>query len=247
MRPIIIIALLATLISGCSKPIEESFKHRIEYSVSIQFGNPVMDGRGVPEIDYVKNVTLIVPLPFRNGTPMNISLLSTPKGWDASIIETEHGMMLLLKAEKLKTWRMEKIPVPITPESQDKPEIPEEKRPASYEFRVRLKLIREVNTLNPLENEYVLQPKLGLNEIKCGEDAKFYPFARCYSYFAPIYFSSEPFVDAGVSVWLGGDNWWFTYGWTGNEFDDHLFVNFEEPGWKLVKGNLNTGKGVYRK
>ncbi len=207
----------------------------------------MIDRRDVPEINYVKNITLIVPLPFRNGTSINISSLSTPEGWNASLIKTEHGIMLLLNSEKLKTWRMEKIPVPIKPGSQDKPEIPEEKRPASYEFRVRLELSREVNTLNPLKDEYVLQPELELNETKCGEDAKFYPFARCYSYLAPIYFSSEPFVDAGIVVWLEGSNWWFDYGWKGNEYDDFLFADFEKAGWKIAKGNLKTGIGVYRR
>ncbi len=247
MRLIPSIILLALMISGCSEPVKESFKHRIEYSVTIQFGKPVMDRREIPDVGYVENVTLIVPLPFRNSIPINISLLNVTEGWNASLIETKYGTMLLLKAEKLKTWRMEKVPTPVKPRSQDRPEIPEEKRPASYRFKIRLELDRDVNTLNPLKDEYVLQPKLELSEIKCGEDAKFYLFARCFSYLSPIYFSSEPFVNAGVGVWLGGDNWWFTYGWTGNEYDDFLFADFEKAGWKITKGNLKTGMGVYKK
>ncbi|WP_456369140.1 hypothetical protein [Geoglobus sp.] len=247
MRPIVTLLLLVMLISGCSKPVEESFKHGIEYSISLEFGKPAGIRREIPDVNFVENVTLIVPFPFRNGTPMNVSLLSLPEGWNASLIETDYGTMLLLRADGLETWRMEKVPVPVEPGSRETPEIPEEKRPASYEFRIRLEPDREVNTLDPLGGEYLLQPKLDLREVECGDDARLYRFARCYSYLAPVYFSSEPFVDAGVVVWLGGDNWWFTYGWTGNEFDDSLFASFEKPGWKFANGSLKAGYGVYRR
>ena len=247
VRLIAVFLLLTLLTFGCSEPVEESFKHKIRYTISVEFGKPVKDRREVPQVDFVENITLIVPLPVRNGTPINLSLLATPEGWNASLVETEYGLMLLLRAEKLKTWRMGKVPVPVEPGSEEKPEIPEEKRPAIYEFEVVLDLDREVNTLNPLKGEYVLQPKLELVEVECGEDMRFYQFARCYSYIAPVYFSSEPFVDAGVVVWLEGSNWWFTYGWTGNEFGDFFFASFEKPGWKTVKGNLSTGRGVYRR
>lgn len=247
VRLIVAIVLLVLMISGCSEPVEESFKHRIEYSVSIEFGKPAGINGEIPDVDFVENMTLIVPFPFRNDTPMNVSLLSIPDGWSASLTETEYGTMLLLKAERVETWKMEKVPVPVEPGSNETPEVPEERRPASYEFRIRLELNREVNTLNPLEDEYLLQPKLELVEVECGEDARFYRFARCYSYLAPVYFSSEPFADAGVVVWLEGNNWWFTYGWTGNEFNDFFFASFEKPGWEIARGNLSAGMGAYRR
>ncbi|MDK2782317.1 MAG: hypothetical protein PWR13_1345 [Archaeoglobi archaeon] len=142
---------------------------------------------------------------------------------------------------------MKPIPVGIEEGNNTPKQTPQlVKRPASYEFKLNLRLNREVNTLNPIGEEYLLEPKFNLGEMECPEDDPHYRNTRCFNYTTFIYYESEPFVNASLSIWLNGRNSWFQMGWTGNEFNDRIYVENLREGWNEVRGLLKTGIGVYR-
>jgi len=241
----LLIPVIVLLLSGCSEPVEESFTYSIDYSVSITFGEIQGDVVKPPKIDEIGNVTVIVPLPVLN-KPIGLENLSIPKGWKVEVVKTPYGKMLKLSGEKVRTWVMSPMPVPIKEGSNVTPTPPMVKRAASYGFKLRLKLDREVNTLNPLNGEYVLKPKFNLREISCPEDyIKHYRNVKCYKYTTVIFYDSDPMVNASIVVWLEGRNNWFQMGWTGNEFDDYVFAYVTNKGWHNVTGKLETGQGVY--
>lgn len=242
-----VLALLAVALSGCLSPIEESFKHTLNYRVSVEFRDTEQDMALPSEVEEVKNITVIVPFPFLDELPMDLQNLTVPENWKAEIIETPYGKMLKLRGENVKTWKMEPMPVPVEPGKNVAvtPEIV--KRAASYEFEVSVRLERDVNTLKPLDNEYVLKPKLDLKEDACGEvRTKYFRNLRCYTYTTKVFYESEPMVNASVVVWLEGRNDWFQMGWTGNEFDDFIHVYLTQEGWQSVNGRMEAGTGVYR-
>jgi hypothetical protein len=244
----LILSLLTVLFSGCMSPVEESFMHTLSYRVTVEFGDIVGDAVIPAEVDVVKNVTVIVPFPFLDGNPMDLQNMSVPENWKAEIVETSYGKMLKLSGENVKTWEMRPMPVPAEPGKTPTVTPQMVKRAALYEFESRLRLNREVNTINPLDGEYVLQPKLDLKDEACSEDyVKHFRNARCYVYKTMVFYDSEPRVNARVVVWLEGRNEWFQMGWTGNEFDDYLiFVHLTQGGWQSFTGKLDAGKGVYR-
>ena len=245
MRDCILLPLLLTilLLSGCSEPVEKSFTHSIDYSVSITFGEVQGDVVKPPEVDEVENVTVIVPLSVLD-EPIGLENLSVPDGWKAEIVETPYGKMLKLSGEEVRTWIMSQMPVQAKPGSNVTPTMA--KRAARYAFELRLKLDREVNTLNPLNGEYILKPKFNLKEVACPEDyIKHYRNVKCYNYTTLIFYDSDPMLNASVVVWLEGRNNWFQMGWTGNEFDDRIFAYLTSRGWHNVTGKLETGQGVY--
>ncbi len=246
MRAFILLLLVAAfLLAGCSEPIEESFTHTIDYSVSVTFGELQGDVVKPPSVDEIENVTVIVPLPALD-YPIDIENLSCPKGWKAEIVETPYGEMLKLSGEKVKTWVMSPMPVPVEEGSNATPTPTMVKRAASYDFELTLRPDREINTLNPIEGEFVLKPKFDLREVGCPEEyTKHYRNVKCYEYTTMLFYSSDPAVNADVVVWLNGRNNWFQMGWTGNEFDDYFFAHPNSSGWHEITGKLETGQGVY--
>lgn len=244
---LVILILLTALLLGCMKPVEESFKHTLSYRISIEFGDFRGDVIIPPEIDEVKNVTIVVPLPILGEEPMDLGKMMVPENWKAEVVETPYGKMLRLSGENVKTWVMKPMPIPAEPGKTPTATPQMIKRSALYEFEVRVELNREVNTLNPFDGEYTLQPKFELEEIECSEDyIKHYRNARCYTYATKVFYESEPRVNASVVVWLEGRNEWFQMGWSGNEFNDKIFAHLTQEGWHSVKGRIDVGKGVYR-
>ncbi len=248
MKNYFIITLLFVIlpILGCLAPEEESFTHSIEYSVSLTLGELVGKEIKPSKIAELENVTLLVPLPAIDGKPVELRNMTIPEGWMAEIVETSYGVMLKLSGEKVKTWKMAPMPVPI--EDGKTPTVTPTmvKRAADYKFELKLELEREINTLDPLSGEYVLQPKYDLREVNCTEEyLKHYKYVKCYDYSTMLFFSSYPKLNASIYVSLEGRNEWFQMGWTGNEFYDHILAFVTSEGWKEIKGRLETGMGRY--
>ena len=234
----VILILLLFWLCGCLTPVDESYTHSIEYRITVGFTNLQMDPL---EVDEVHDFILIVPIPIREG-PIELRNLSVPDGWEAEIVETPYGEMLKLRTERVKTWVWSHLPVPVG--SNETPETV--KKAAFYDFELRLDFDREINTLNPLEDEYVLKPKLNLWEVSCPNDyLEHYRNVKCYRYATIVFYNSSPAISVNVNVWLNGRNTWFQAGWTGNEFDDYIFADLSRVGWSNITGNLTVGMGVY--
>jgi len=241
---LIITLLLVILITpGCLAPEEESFTHVIDYSISLTLG-VLFDVEIRPsKIAELEKVILLVPFPAINGNPIELRNMTIPEGWTAEIVETPNGAMLKLSGEKVKTWKMTPMPIPI--EEGKTPTVTPTmvKRAADYKFELRLELEREINTFDPLSGEYVLQPKYDLREVNCSEYLKHHRYVKCYDYSSVLFFSSYPKLNASIYVSLEGRNEWFQMGWTGNMFYDHILAFVNSEGWMEVKGSLVTGMG----
>lgn len=240
--------LIAIFILGCLGPEEESFTHTIDYTVSLTFGD-LVDGeiiKPTSKIDELENVTIIVPLPAIGSQPINIENLTIPEGWSVSIVEMPYGRMLKLEGRNVKTWKMSPIPVPVEIEKTPTVTPAMVKKAADYRFDLRLELDREIDTINPLNGEFVLQPKYEVKRVNCSEiDLKHYRYVECYSYTTTIFYAPHPPIDVGIYISLEGRNEWFHMGWTGNHFHDYVLAFLNRVGWNDVNGSLKTGMGVY--
>ncbi len=249
MKKIILLLLLVTILAGCvSNDYEKTVRHEIEYSVTIDLTSPKGDNKVEGEI---YNATFYIPLPIKEEEAINLKNVSKPENWEVLVVETEYGKMLEIKAKRIRT-EIPPMLIPVKP-GETPSEFPEEIKNFKWEpneVRFRLKLDKEVDTLNPINGEFTLSPKFNLEEIACPEDYSIhYKYVKCYEYMTKVYAKYEGGENLSVSiaVWLNGRNTWFDYGWTGNEFDDFVLVRINGSGWYDVEGKLEVGKGIYRK
>jgi len=201
------------------------------------------------------NVTLYVPLPVaEDGSEIGCEIIaknaSIPAGWDCEIVETEHGKMLKIHAEEMIP-DLHAPPVPL-PEEECGPDAlscPAQTH-ASEQVSVRVHADREINTKNPAGNEPILSPKYNLSRsvyrMPHPEDRT--PPA-CYEYESRIYanYTASPDAEVSIHVELTGENTWWVYGWSGNEYRDWVGVTLTgaQDGWCAASGVLVAGEGRY--
>jgi len=201
------------------------------------------------------NVTLYVPLPvFEEKSKIGCEIIaknaSKPEGWNCDLIETEHGTMLKIRAEGMIPDRYTP-PVPLPEEECGPDAIPcPAQTHTSERVSVRVQADREINTKNPVGNEPMLSPKYNLTRsvyrMPHPEDRT--PPA-CYEYESRIYanYTASPDAEVSIHVELTGEDGWWVYGWSGNEYMDRVGVMLTgaQDGWCAASGNLVAGEGRY--
>ncbi len=246
-----IILVLSVCIVGCmfNKPVKGSERHEFEYTVAIDLGNYVGDRSidGGP----IYNVTLILPYPCLNGTPLKLEKPSKPKGWNVSIVDTPYGKMLKIEADVIEPVHMPVTPIPIEPGETPK-EIVTAKMPELNNLRIEVRVNRSVNTLSPFE-EYRLNPKIDVREIECPaeEEVHYDPKKlKCYEFKTKIFAKYDGNTDVHIHIYISleGRNTWFSYGWTGNQFREWIAIelNGSQNGWIDAIGHAMCGMGRYR-
>lgn len=219
---------------------EQSFSSQYRYQVDID----LEDGSSV------NNLKLYVPLPSCNEESIKEDFKNTtgPEDWELSTVDTEHGKMLKISAERIDA-AYRSTPLPREPgEEPTEPINPNPNR--TIQLNRVTKTIdsdEEINTANPQGNEPLLRPKYNLTTTEC-------PFPhpdnglKCYEYQSAVYIDYESDYDRPViSITFEGTNTWWIYGWTGNEFRDRVYLTAgEEKGWLIADGELITGQGDYR-
>ena len=201
------------------------------------------------------NVTFYVPLPVSEeeskiGSEIIAKNASIPAGWDCEIVETEHGNMLKIHAEGITPDR-NTPPVPL-PEDECGPDaIPcPAQTHTSERVSARVQADREINTKNPAGNEPMLSPKYNLvrSVYRMPHPDDMTPPA-CYDYESRIYanYTASPDAEVSIHVELTGENGWWVYGWSGNEYRDWVGVTLTgaQDGWCAASGNLVAGEGRY--
>jgi len=237
---------------------EKSYNSEYHYRVTIETNSVLHD------------VTLYLPLPVFGGESkigdaiiagdyvIMGGKLSKPDDWDCSIVETEYGKMLKINAEKMAP-EFHSFPVPIEPGEEPK-ELPKgnvsdaysEEAPVAMPIEViaGVSADHDINTKNPIGNEPLLSPRYNLTRSTCDTP---YPEGRtppnCYEYESRIYVDHTTSPDAVVSIYIesGGENSWWIYGWSGNQYIDQIEVTFtgEQHGWHITSGKLVEGEGRY--
>lgn len=218
--------------AGCLGPQEGSLEHTLRYEVSVDPAGELRD------------LEVLAPVPVRDGETMSLENASAPEGWEVELVETRRGEMLRVRADRIPA-PTDFTPIPIEPGETPTGPTPNVTR-RETEVRMEVTLNRSVDTRDPLENEYILRPKSGVEETECGPA---YPDATCYAYTAPLRLNYSP-ADAspGVIITLNGGNTWFAGGWTGNEFNEVISLprGSTSPGWINATGRLRAGVGNYR-
>ena len=71
----------------------------------------------------------------------------------------------------------------------------------------------------------------------------------CYEYESRIYanYTASPDAEVSIHVELTGENRWWVYGWSGNEYSNQVSVTLTgaQDGWCAASGNLVAGEGRY--
>jgi hypothetical protein len=107
-----------------------------------------------------------------------------------------------------------------------------------------------LDTRNPLENETTFIPKYNIKEVpnqfpnEDNENVKTYQYeSRLYAKYNT---TPENTVDISMSF-MAMNNWWI-YGWSGNQYHEHLYITLEgdQDGWIPIEGEVVTGEGDYR-
>jgi hypothetical protein len=190
----------------------------------------------------LSNVTLYFPLPVINNTSsvgMDIvehNFNNNDPSWEYALVDTEHGLMLSMKNEKIKpkyttsNKYSEKIPRP------------------SIDLSTIVFSNLTVNTMNPLGNEMVLMPKYKLIHNVSASEAYSRPYKQFdYESRMYAYYETSSNANVSISIYLDAYNEWWIGGWQSNSYREAMEIKLSgsQDGWTTVDGELVTGEGTY--
>jgi len=174
----------------------------------------------------LKNMTLYLPLMALNNTSaigediIKNNFNNNDNSWNYSLIETEHGLMLSMKTDKIN--------------------------PTLHSRSTMIFPNRTIDTLDPLINDLVLRPKYN---VKPTNDEG-YSFRKQYDYESILYaeYETSPNAIVEITIMADGYNEWWIMGCQENDYSDWMNVKLLGPqkGWTKVDGFLGSGGGVYR-
>lgn len=244
---------------------EDSYTSGYEYEIALEANGTLED------------VTLYVPLAAHDdGSELGELIVagdayerSEPEGtspWWYAIVETEHGPMLEISADRidgaerlfLRTFDEEGRLLSISEITED--EIPDDmtnrdlvRSPYSYTVIAGMRSDESIDTRNPIETEPMLTPKRDVTTVDCGPIRDEIPYIvgeRCYSYETAVYASYDADQDTHVDlrIQLEGSNEWWVGGWNSNWYSDFMRLELTGPqdAWITTSGAYSEEGGSYR-
>lgn len=200
-------------------------------------------------LNSIRNITLLIPLPHRNGEPLVMDQKLTSELFRQYSIETIKGNA---------TSSFESTPpldyVIISGNGTPMVQIKGDPGTTISSFRMEFKesrkvedgtslseLQRTLNTLMPLGNSSVFPL-----EEQCTSGS----VSSC-SYSMPVFVSFDTNSNTSLTIYsvIGCRNeWWHGSSWTGNSYGDHyrLDVKGSAHGWYSASGTLTGGEGIYK-
>jgi hypothetical protein len=229
------------------KETRASERHDLSYSIELSV-NTTID-----------NVTLLVPVPELNRTPLlagsfvNGTGYGMPKDWNFSIVIIQGAPMLSITASKIIP-EYHGYPIPIelgkTPEQTPVPMTTE----YSIETPVLTPIVcvviesrpGTIDTRNPVGREPVFFPEEQFTPMT-GTSNGFQGVK--YLHNVPLYitYTSDRPANLSIRVAIEGVNSIWRGGWLSNGYSDSVFLvlNSSTQGWVESEGTLVTGEGVY--
>lgn len=182
-----------------------------------------------------------------------------PVTFATDVVETEHGPMVAISADEIEVseyyyrvvenetmgWRES-----ITADEYD-PDDPSmgSYHDGSFTFTVTLVADEPIDTAAPFGDEPLLSPRYDRTQVDCYD--QYFDTQRCFSYDSRAYLDYDAAENTSVTVFasLNGYNEWFSGGWSGNEYNDRVWVQLRGPqsGWHAMTGELEVGSGNYRR
>jgi len=204
---------------------------------------------------FVSDVTYSRAVPPVRGYDPNES---APADFSYRLVETDHGPMLAVHADRVPVTRVyyrtvenetmgyyQRIPASEYDPTNESMGVRDD---GSFEFTVTATSNDPIDTADPFANEPLLSARYNRSDTDCPRGAS--DVHQCYSYDGRVYadYATNGTTHVYVGVELTGRNEWFSGGWTGNEYREWARVELAGPqdGWRHTIGELDVGDGRYR-
>ena len=240
--------ITAILCSGCSDLNFHSFHSYYDYKINIKHNGQL------------SNATFIIPIPIKNNTPMIGSYILT----DDDFIKDNISVKLTQSPPGLNNSDLKTIPGlnPCFLIIQTRQPITDQKYGEIYTFQKEILLHFDspdfkVNTLRPIGNESVIQPKSGFFWVEPRLLQSYNAYRIEYQTVelpqqSWIYadFSAPPSTMVEISSSVEGYNGWYIGrddAYVGNRYQDFIYKTFygNTHGWYLTNGRFTAADGPY--
>jgi hypothetical protein len=225
----------------------QSERHNYFYSIDLSYTATI------------ENVTLLLPVPELNNTPMFITSLldktayGVSSDWNLSVITGNGTPMLAIRAARMVP-EYHGYPIAIEPGASVLPttRVPgheySSNTPVLMPVTVALMetSVPEIDTRHPVGHEPLFFPDGNFTPGSCATPACDGPV---YNHPVPLYISytSERPVVISLRVSVQGSNSIWSGGWRGNTYSDTVVIEIADgkQGWIEGEGKLFTAEGVY--
>lgn len=240
--------ITAILCLGCSDLKFHSFHSYYDYKINIKHNGQL------------SNATFIIPIPIKNNTPMIGSYILT----EDDFIKDNISVKLTQSPPGLNNSDLKTIPGlnPCFLIIQTRQPITDEKYGEIYTFQKEILLHFDspdfkVNTLLPIGNESVIQPKSGFFWVEPRLLQSYNAYRIEYQTVelpqqSWIYadFSAPPSTMVEISSSVEGYNGWYIGrddAYVGNRYQDFIYKTFygNTHGWYLTNGRFTAADGPY--
>jgi len=227
----------------------QSENHYYTYEVILSFNTTI------------ENVTLLLPLPEKNGTPLpvdplvNGTVYGVPPDWNLSIENVNGTPVLAIRADRMVA-EYHAFPIPIEPGESPLPAtlppgteysagrpVP---MPVMLSVMVPVPVNHTINTRDPLSREPVFHPRGTF--LPAMPTAPVYR-GSLYVHSVPVFirFTSGHPATVSLQMRVQGTNSIWRGGWVSNLYSDTVTLDVPNgtQGWLEGKGTLLTGEGVY--
>lgn len=118
----------------------------------------------------------------------------------------------------------------------------------SLQVRSHIETEKFVNTIDPTENELLLEPRSNIEQIECQN--VFSDQKTCYQYETKINLNweTEDNTQTDIIIRNDGYNTWWTFGWDRDYYREVIEItdlNGSQSGWQEVNATLITGSDNY--
>jgi hypothetical protein len=247
----VLILIGISLFAGISVWWEEttakSERHDLTYTIELSVNTTI------------ENVTLLLPVPELDGTPVLAEALvngtgyGVPEDWVLSIVMVEGRPMLSIHAARIvPTYHGYPIPVEIgmTPDQTPLPPAtaysPETPVLTPIWCTVMEPVTQAIDTANPLGHEPVFFPGGEFIPVN-GTPSPYQGTAFHHTVPVFIQYSSDHPATVSLQARIEGINEIWRGGWVYNQYSDSVSVSLGNgtKGWVDGEGTLVTGVGVY--
>ncbi len=225
----------------------QSERHNYFYTIDLSYNTTI------------ENVTLFLPVPELNESPVFITPLLNGTGygvspdWNLSVVYENGTPMLTIRAARMVP-EYHGYPIAIEPGTSVLPTtlVPGHEYSGDTPVLIPITLaVMEtsgsvINTRNPVGHEPVFFPK---GVFMPGSEIPSTCNCPTYNHTVPVYviYSSERPVVLSLRVSVQGSNAIWRGGWQSNTYSDTVFLEIAggAQGWIEGKGKLITAEGVY--